>query len=504
MRTDGRSRSRGRCRSSNDNWSRDAIASWSFPKTWTRRVVARLRRIVPDAPLEGHGPHPLPFDTVQKFQWREPEGRDAPRVPDRWEFTLAGPANVVLETSDGMIADLVKIGGDAQPLAKIVYKRGFAGELAAGRYAVEARSLGRNDRLDYELTLRSTEIQPGRARFVDLPATLPFAIAADRVVSLTSYGRDDLSGILKDKDGRVIERLSGRTDDWNIALSRHLPTGSYKLQLSATGKKAGGEARQEPGSGNAEESDSDGADRSGVEVQLALPEITSEPELAFAGSAQVAGPQVHQFPLPRVDAGILILVAAQSSAELVISLERQDASGRWTAAGFQRGKDPVIAVPSDADGQRPWRLAVWAVDGGSAPITVAARAIRESAQPLGSVTLAPRTLDGIARPVRVGLVAIPSSGLVTLKERASGIVEGSKPGRVLSGTDGGILAPQSERLWLVSRGAAPQTVAIEAFPASAGAIALTLAENDVATIPPEVRRVERASGAPNPRSVNRD
>src|SRR5256885_8483820 len=36
----------------------------------------------------------------------------------------------------------------AQPVAKIVNKRGFSGVLAAGRYAVEARSLGRNDRLE--------------------------------------------------------------------------------------------------------------------------------------------------------------------------------------------------------------------------------------------------------------------------------------------------------------------------------------------------------------------
>ena len=145
-----------------------------LPQDVDARVVARLRRITNDAPLEGHGPHSLSFDTVQKFQWREPAGRDAPRVPDRWEFTLAGPSNVVLETSDGMIADLFK-ASDLQPLAKIIYKRGFSGQLAAGRYTVEARSLGRNDRLDYEPTLRSTAIQPGRPRFADLPATIPFA-----------------------------------------------------------------------------------------------------------------------------------------------------------------------------------------------------------------------------------------------------------------------------------------------------------------------------------------
>ena len=452
-----------------------------LPQSVDTRVVARLRRIVPDAAPTGHGPHPLPFDSVQKFQWREPEGRDAPRVPDRWEFTLAGPANVVLDTSDGMIADLFKAGGDGQPIAKIAYKRGFTGELAAGRYVVETRSLGRNDRLDYELTLRSTEIQPGRARFVDLPATVSFAIAADRVVSLTTYGRSDLSAVLKDKDGNVIERLSSRTDDWNIALSRHLAAGTYQLRLTATGKRKGADSQDE--SSDADEPDSNPAERSRVEVQLALPETTTEPELAYAGSRQVAGPQVHRFSLPRAEAGNLILVAAQSPAELVTSLERQDASGRWIAAGFQRGKDAVIAVPADADAKRPWRLAVWAVDGGSAPINVGARSIRESAQPLGPVTLTPRILDTITQPVRVGLVAIPSSGLVAFKERASGLVEGSKPGRVLTVADGGILALQSDRLWLVSIGAAPQTVTIEALPALLGEIMLTLAESDVATMP---------------------
>jgi hypothetical protein len=455
-----------------------------LPQDVDARVVARLRRVIPDAAPEGHGPHPLAFDMVQKFQWREPQSRDAPRVPDRWEFALAGPSNIVLETSDGMIADLVKVG-DAQPLAKIVYKRGFSGQLAAGRYAVEARSLGRNDRLDYELTLRSTEIQSGRARFVDLPATVPFAIASDRVVSLISYGREDLAGTLKDKDGRVIERLSGRADDWNIALSRHLPAGSYQLQLERAGKKARQEANQpsSEGDADAEESDDDKAEKSGVEIQLALPETTAEPQLAFAGSVKVAGPQVHQFMLPRVDIGGLILIAAQSSAELVVSLERPDVAGRWVAAGFARGKAPVIAVPSDIDGQRQWRVTVWAVDGGSAEITVAARALREAAQPLGTVTLAPVTLDRITRPVNVGLVAIPSSGLVMLKERNSGIMEGSRPGRVLVGTDGGVLTSQSERLWLVGRGAPTQTITIEALSASAGEIALTLAENDVAIIP---------------------
>jgi hypothetical protein len=446
-----------------------------LPQPTDTRVVARLRRVVPDKPPEGHGPHAIALDTVQKFQWREPQDRNAPRVPDRWEFTLAGPANIVLETSDGMIGDLTKIG-EAKPVAKIVHKRGFSGTLDAGRYAIEARSLGRNDRLDYELTLRATEIQPGRARLVDLPATIPFAIAADRVVSLTTYGREDLSAILKDKDGRVIERLSGRTDDWNIAMSRLLPAGAYQFQL--TGRKARAQQNQ-PAEGEAEESEGERPEKS-IEVQLALPDVMPEPELSFAKSVEVTGSQVHQFALPRHDAGDLLLVAAQSSAELVVSLERQDSSGRWSAAGFRRGKEVFIAAPADAD-RRPWRAAVWAVDGGSARITVAARAVRVPAQPLGQITLAPQTLDGITRPVAVALVAIPASGLVTA-QGAPGLAEGSKPGRVLSDTEGGILAAQSERLWLAGREVAA-TLEVAALPAITGEVALTLAENDSAIIP---------------------
>jgi len=46
---------------------------------------------------------------------------------------------------------------------------------------------------------------------------VPIAIAADRVVTLTSFGIVPLRAELRDDAGRVLERASGRTDDWNIA-----------------------------------------------------------------------------------------------------------------------------------------------------------------------------------------------------------------------------------------------------------------------------------------------
>ena len=131
-----------------------------LPEPVDSRVIARLQPVRPAAAVEGHGPHTLPFDATQTHQWREPQGRDDPRLPDRWEFALQGAADVTLEIGDGMIGELKRTDRPSEPLAKIVAKSGFSGRLEAGAYSVEARSLGRNDRLDYALTLRPRNCSP--------------------------------------------------------------------------------------------------------------------------------------------------------------------------------------------------------------------------------------------------------------------------------------------------------------------------------------------------------
>ncbi len=191
---------------------------------------------------------------AQAFQWREPAGADAPREPDRWTFALEGQAHVTLDISEGMGADIVKLGDAPASIAKIAFKRGFDGLLEPGQYSVEARAIGRNDRLDYQLTLKSAEIQPSAPRVVELPASIPFAIAADRIVSLTSFGDVELTGVLKDAAGNQVERVNGRIDDWNVALSRRLPAGTYQLDLAAA-KAEGAPTGQENNSDNSQAAD---------------------------------------------------------------------------------------------------------------------------------------------------------------------------------------------------------------------------------------------------------
>jgi hypothetical protein len=455
-----------------------------LPPEVDARVVARLRRVIEPPTPEGHGPHAIAFDSPQKFQWREPAGRDAERLPDRWVFALAGRAQVALDITDGMVADLIREDGDARAVARIVHKRGFSGMLDPGRYRVEAKSLGRNDRLDYELSLRSVELQPDFPRFLPLPATIPFAIAVDRVVSLTTFGRTDLIGVLTGENGRIIERLAGRSHDWNIAMSRRLPAGAYRLELA----KASADVRPapEPDSEETAEAESEAAEAPlDVELRLHLPD-TADEALAFGSGAFDS--RVHVLSLPAVEAGRLLVAAAQSSAELALSLERRDGDGRWQVVSSERGRAPVVAVPGDRE-PRPWRLAVWTIDGGSATVTMAARTLSLDAQPPGSVTLTPVALDGMAPTLRAALVATPGAALVSIAPAAAdrsavSLRQGSTPGRALSPVEGSLLPPQSDRLWLIDRGEGPGRLTVSAAPLGEGEIALSLAAGDTATLAP--------------------
>jgi hypothetical protein len=493
------------------------------------RVVARLTEIVEQTPPQGHGPHPLAFDAAQAFQWREPASADASREPDRWTFALEGPAHVTLDISEGMGAEILKLGDAPSSIAKIAFKRGFDGLLQPGQYSVEARAIGRNDRLDYQLTLKSAEIQPGAPRLVDLPASIPFAIAADRIISLTSFGDVELTGVLKDAAGNPVERVNGRIDDWNVAFSRRLPAGTYQLDLAAAkaGGAPNGEADNSQSADDSQASDDSGAsdssddaqasndadsayqstsyqaasgedsagpsgdaaepneagtpedNRGKLELHLALPQTLPGPDLNLDGSAEVAGLEVHTLALPTVEAGGLLVVVAQASADCVLSLERQEAGGQWRVIGADRGRAPVIAAPADGDAARPWRVSIWPVEG-AASVKLAARRVDAPEQALGTVSLKP--VEGLEPSIAVAAVAQKSKSLVILNAPPAGLRQGSTPGRELSTAASGILAPQSQRLWFLARGPGQDTIQLDAVPPTLKTIPLDLPDGDVATL----------------------
>src|SRR5262249_38065474 len=114
--------------------------------------------------------------------------------------------------------------------------------------------------------------------------------------------------------------------------------------------------------------------------------------------------------------------------------------------------------------------------------TIAAHALREQPQAPGQVTLTPRRLDGLDTPVALAQVTALSSTILTMSGAPDDLRTGSTPGRVLGASSGGLIVPQTERLWLLARANAPTIVTIAPLRVS-GALALTLNEGDVARLP---------------------
>ena len=483
------------------------------PPTTARDLVIRLRAVDPAAAIVGHGPHPLPFGTAQSATWREPDSQSAPRTPDQWQFALEGTGSVTLTLDNTMVGTLTGPG-----LVRRVVGR-WHGTLPPGSYTLDVTSLGRNDRADYRVALDSAELQPDAPRRVTLPARLPFAIAAPRVVNLTSFGTIPVRAVLRNAEQRVIGRYGPRDDDWNIAVSRPLPPGAYTLELAPavapTSTKT--DPRDPPPTADASDATSDAttsdattgdsttadadatdptaqtaasqtgnpnptapsgdtddaAPAASVEVWLALP-----PALDIAPAQEsvgvLEGHGVHVLSLPPVSVGQLLVVQAQSAAELVLTLERQAGQG-WQVVALDQGRAPVVAAPGDTDPAR-WRVQAWLVDGGAESVRAVARIVSATAQPPGTIDLAP--MDAMAAPLAVARVSM-KPGLASV-HAGDGVFVGSRAGNGLAASAGAVL-PVSGDLWLL--GPVGAALAERLSPAAGETVALTVPGGAAATLP---------------------
>ncbi len=449
------------------------------PEDVEARMAARLRRFTPAPELAGHGPHSLPFEARQKLQWREPSAQGAARDPDVWRFSLQGDADVALSITDGMTAEILR--GDKESAGKAAAGRDFQGRLGAGDYRVEARSLSRDDRLDYEISLKSKELQPGVPRFVDLPAKVAFSLARDAAVDLTSFGDKETLGVLKDSGGLVVEQLTGRADDWNVALSRRLPAGAYTLELAALGASP----QSAPSDGDDSSADNseakNGDSGNQTELRLALPVEIDDGALKAAGSKTLTGAGAHVLTLPAAPAGSLALALARSSSEIALSIERRDADGAWKVVGSRRGLAPFAAWPAPDSEKSVWRAVVWSVGGANAPIVIAARALERRGQGGAEIVLDP--VEGAPVPICLGLAELPAASVVEIAAPSAGLFTGSSPGQLLRDARAGALAPQSRNLWFVAPGDCKTGVAVKSLEWRGEQIALDLAAGERAELP---------------------
>ncbi len=459
----------------------------ALPEAVDARLAFRLARIEPEKELSGHGPHPLPFETKQKLQWREPATRGAKREPDVWRFPLRGDAEITLSLSEGMIGEIIR--GDNETVGRVAAGRDFQQRLPAGDYRVEARALASDDRLDYEILLSSKELQPEAPRLVDLPAKLTFALAKETLVDLTSFGDKPLYGVLKNEKGEVVEQLSARTNDWNIALTRRLPAGAYRLSLHSLGAVATRESPDEtlsenqpaPESTEGEEAQAAQPARPpGTEIRLAFPEERDEGALEAINSKTFAGKFAHALALPRAEPWTLAMVVAKSADEVALSIERRDEKGVWRVVGARRGLSPFAAWPAPTDGSA-WRVVAWTVGDAGAPIEIAYRDVDRSGERPGKIALKP-VANAPASPC-VGLASLGAPSIVEIGAWPFPLVAGSSPGQLLDPVKAGALSSQSQNLWLASTGDCRGELALAPLDWRGEEIALDIGAGETAVAP---------------------
>jgi hypothetical protein len=462
------------------------------PGPTQQRLVATMDRIVPPQPVTGHGPHPLPLGDTLSATWREPSLATAPRTPDQYNFSLAGPATAHVRLGKGMAGDLSPSTGSASPSgAARHFAETWDGTLPAGGWTLSLRAQGRNDRLDYMVEVTTDELQPGRPRKVDLPSRSAFTLAAPRVVTLTTSGLAPTRAVLRTADGTVLARAGARENDWNTALSLRLPAGSYRVELAPGIPPAMSPvpARPEPQQRAAEAEGADfsegpeqpqpdmaqnpdqgpdagmppagGEDAPGTHTSLRL-ELPAELPAVAAPAAETAlsGAGVHVLSLPPVPEGALLVASAHGAGTTVLALERQDKDGAWRTVSQMRGAAPVAAGMGDGDAH-PWRAVVWSLDGDAVPVVAAARVMTEAP----AARLAP--LPGM--PAAVARLAL-GQAVVSHVDGPPALLSASWPGHAAVAVQQGMVIPQTNTLWLVGAAAGP----VAALPLTAQSFAIDI------------------------------
>lgn len=433
-----------------------------LPRPVDSRAVTVLHRVVPPVEHSGHGPFALVLEHDSQNRWMEPED-GAPRVPDRWRFTLPAASEVTVAVDNGMRATLVGADGGTDRVA--FDERPWTGTVPAGDYTVEVVSAAPNSRVDYTLNVSTAELLVGEKRAVTAPARLPIAIGGDRQVDLVSYGGEDVRGRLYDADGRFVAGNDDRENDWNFLISRRLPAGRYVLQVDPVGSK-----------------------KAATEIAIEQPEEVADAAVAFDTPFSIADGRVHVVPLADAPADQLVVVAARATAPTGLVIEAADAQGAWRTLGSTTGLRPYLAVPRGSEAKRSMRARVWAIDHGHASIDFVASSVSparatEPALTAKGVPLTP--MPATLSDLGAAHVRLDKPGLLRLDGDGAAVAWSAGAGSAAADRNGMIVAPGTD-LWLVDRlgaGRASAIVARRIDPQQSGPLHLDVKSGQTIELP---------------------
>jgi hypothetical protein len=320
----------------------------------TRRVT--ILEAVPE-PLRytGHGPHALPLDHQVDHVWEEPvEGGE--RAPDLWEFSLPAAVPARIDLSGEMEGQLARIDHEsASNVASLPPGKGWAGELAAGRYRLAVVCSRHDNQVAYHVSVRPGPLVTGLSREIDVPGVVAVAAGRDGLVELSSFGSADVRGVLVGPQGEAIASNDDRPDDWNFHIAAHLERGAYTLRVMPVGSA-----------------------RARCVISMRTPEEIVDTALAVPGRRDVdTGRAAHLIPL-QLPEDVQFLAASVRSAESVGCAIEAAHGSSWRPLATRIGRDVRLELPLTplASPATPpaLRVRVWSVDqrGLSARLVVAA------------------------------------------------------------------------------------------------------------------------------------
>ena len=446
------------------------------------RIIVSLNPVVKQISLEGHGPHALDFGKSHRLTWREPAHGEE-RKPDIWQFSLKGTADIDMTISDGMVAYIFK--SNNEPVGHLTGERHFSGKLPDGDYRIEVKSLAPDDKREYEISLLSSQLQPGMSRALPIPAKVHLSLSKSTLVEITAFAKQETIGSLKNSKGEVVERLQGRVDDWNLKLARRLPPDDYKLEVERLGRSSDQEASDQEeratddSSSDLIDSIFDSDDKDHINILYKVLEEKEAGDLKDSNNLPYEKSVVHTFMAPSYPVGSLAVVSGHADAEMVLALEISDgADSNWRTVALQKGREPIVAWPVIDDGKKR-RILAWVTGETRSAISISSNNVQINTQPIGKVSLSP---IGKNKTICVGKLNVDDDAVVNLDSQLKLFV-GSAPEEALRVNQIGSIAAQSKELWILSNGDCRGEISVSRVDWVKG-VTLNLEKGESAHLPP--------------------
>jgi len=414
-----------------------------LPQSTDARIITVIEPMSRPRSFKGHGPHTLPLAVSVEHTWQEPDaGKE--RQPDQWKFDLPAAADVSIELTGEMQADLLKINQDQTTTraAFVPPARGWKGRLQAGLYRIDAVSMRINNHASYRLAVRPAPLMAGLNREISVPSILPIAIGQDGLVEISSFGHLDVKARLVTDEGLLVASGDDRPDDWNFHIAANLKSGNYRLFVYPVGAAGGG-----------------------CTVSVRAPKEEEKNAIVLPASAKIKlSRSVQLFPLSLSEKGELLLLSAKAPENVSMAVEVEEEGG-WKTIGSSFGRNAHMEIPLRDPHSRPadtrYRLRLWSMDRRDTVAELSAVLVSppvfSEAELKKGIVLSPAAPAG---SVAAAVVRIDRSGLLQVPEEVRNIRWSADPLRPCEAASDNFLMVKSGYIWVTGDTTPRQT----AFP----------------------------------------